>query len=256
MTPSPLISVIMPMYNAAGTLEASVRSVIEQEFQDWELLLIDDASRDASLAIARTLASTEPRIRVVALESNLGAAGARNAGVNVSYGRYIAYLDSDDLWLPAKLRRQIEDIQLHPVDISFTDYRWMKADGTPLDVVVSAQDTPTWNDLTWGNNIGLSTALIDRSRLGSPQMPNIRLNHDYAMWLDLLRRGFLARRLPETLVLYRMTPGSLSQNKIESAQHNWRILRQVEGLPLHKVLPRMLVWALRTGSRRARLLPR
>jgi len=247
---APIVSIVVPVYNARRTLEATVESVRSQTREDWELLLVDDASRDGSADLVRSLAERDPRIRPLFLETNGGAAEARNAGVRATRGRFVAFLDSDDLWLPTKLEKQVALHESTQAGMTFTDYEWIDADDNFLKVVVRGPDRPTWESLTWGNDIGLSTAMIDRDRIGPPLMPNIRLNHDYAMWLDFLRRGCKAVRLPEVLVRYRMLPDSLSQNKFESALWNWKILHRMQNLSIFQTLPRLALWSLRTAGRR------
>jgi len=250
MSDSGLTSIIMPVYNARNTLAESVDSIFRQSHPDWELILIDDRSKDGSAEVIRDLASRDSRVRSLFLDSNVGAARARNAGIEIAKGRYIAFLDADDLWHEEKLSRQIAVMRDTKAGMSFTDYEWIGPTGNSLGIVVQASDNPTWGELTWGNNIGLSTTIIDQSMVGSPVMHDIRLNHDYALWLELLRRGFRAVRLPEVLVRYRVLPGSLSRNKLESAWYNWVILRRFEGLSVFRTAPRLLVWALRASHRR------
>lgn len=250
MNPSRLVTVVLPVYNAAKTLSQSIESVLAQSNGNWELMLIDDQSTDGSRALIQDFASRDPRIREVFLDSNVGAAEARNVGVRQAKGRFIAFLDSDDLWLPTKLETQVTRHVERDLAITFTDYEWIDSQGRSMKIVVRAQDRPSWEDLTWGNNIGLSTSMVDREKTGDPIMRPLRLNHDYALWLELLRNSYSAERIPETLVLYRMHPGSLSQNKLESTLTNWKILHQIEGLSVARTLPRMFLWGLRTARRR------
>lgn len=245
-----LTSIIMPVFNSEKTLRDSVRSIQAQTVGDWELVLIDDRSRDTSRSLILELATEEPRIRPLLLETNVGAALARNAGLELAQGRFVAFLDSDDLWFPHKLERQLETMERTGAGLSFTDYEWIDPGGSKLGVVVRASDRPTWNELTWGNNIGLSTSMLDTTKVGKPPMRNLRLNHDFALWLELLRKRCLAVRVPEVLVRYRVLPGSLSQNKFESAWLNWVILHRIEGLSMIRTIPRLCVWALRTSLRR------
>jgi teichuronic acid biosynthesis glycosyltransferase TuaG len=240
----------MPVYNAAKTLSPSIESVLQQSHVDWELLLIDDGSTDGSRRLIEESAARDPRIQPVYLETNAGAAEARNVGVRKAKGRFIAFLDSDDLWLPTKLEKQVAKHLEQDLAITFTDYEWIDSTGHSMKIVVRAPDHPTWRDLTWGNNIGLSTSMVDRGRAGDPIMLPLRLNHDFALWLELLRKGNRAERLPEVLVLYRMHAGSLSQNKAESTLTNWKILHRIEGLSVFETFPRMLFWSVRTAARR------
>jgi len=252
MSGSDLVSIIVPVYNAQRTLAQSVNSVLAQVHQNWELILIDDGSKDGSIELIEIFARSDSRIRSLILKQNLGASGARNAGVQIASGRFIAFLDSDDIWLPEKLSKQIAAIESSALALCFTDYEWIDSEGTSLGVTVKAQDRPTWNNLTWGNNIGLSTTLIDRQKTGDPMMLPLRLNHDFALWLELLRKGHQAIRVPETLVLYRVHSGSLSQNKFESSALNWKILHRIEKLSVPSTLIRLFVWGIRTSSRRIR----
>jgi teichuronic acid biosynthesis glycosyltransferase TuaG len=252
MSGTDLVSIIMPVYNAERTLKESVESVLAQRHQNWELILIDDGSKDGSIEQIEQFAGSDSRIKSLILPKNLGASGARNAGVQIASGRFIAFLDSDDIWLPEKLSKQLAAIDSSTLALCFTDYDWINAEGSPLGITVKAQDRPTWSNLTWGNNIGLSTTLIDRERTGDPMMLPLRLNHDFALWLELLRKGHQAIRVPESLVLYRVHSGSLSQNKFESFALNWKILRRIENLSVPSTLIRLFVWGIRTSVRRIR----
>lgn len=245
-----LTSIIMPVFNSEKTLRDSVRSIQEQTVDHWELILIDDQSRDGSASLILELASKEPRIKPLLLKSNRGAALARNAGLEIVEGRFVAFLDSDDLWYPNKLERQLDTMLDADAGLSFTDYEWIDPQGGNLGVVVRASDRPTWAELTWGNNIGLSTSMLDTAKVGKPPMRNLRLNHDFALWLELLRHGCLAVRVPEVLVRYRVLPGSLSQNKFESAWLNWVILHRIEKISPFGTVARLVAWAVRTSLRR------
>ena len=245
-----LTSIIMPVFNSEKTLRESVRSIQAQTVGNWELILVDDHSKDGSEALIQELASADSRILPMILESNRGAALARNAGLEIAQGRFVAFLDSDDLWYENKLERQIQSMTATDAGLSFTDYEWIDPQGVGLGIVVRASDRPTWAELTWGNNIGLSTSMLDTAKVGKPPMRNLRLNHDFALWLELLRKGCLAVRVPEILVRYRVLPGSLSQNKFESAWLNWVILHRIEGISTLGTFPRLCAWALRTSLRR------
>ncbi|HOX51834.1 MAG TPA: glycosyltransferase family 2 protein [Fibrobacteria bacterium] len=246
----PIVSIVMPVYNSARTLAASVESVQAQSWQEWELLLVDDGSSDSSRKLIEELASADSRIRSIFLSSNKGAALARNEGVKVAKGRYIAFLDSDDLWLPGKLEAQMECLRETSAGMVFSDYEWIDPQGNSLGVVVSAKDNPDWRTLTWGNDIGLSSVLVDREAIGDPLMLPLRLNHDFALWLDYLRKGAVAVRCPGILVRYRVLSGSLSQNKLESLRINWHILHRLQGIGILQTSVRLVVWAVRTSARR------
>ena len=245
-----LVSIVMPVYNSAETLRESVESVSAQTWSQWELLLVDDGSTDSSKTLISELAASDPRIHSLFLKENKGAALARNEAVRIAKGRYIAFLDSDDLWSPTKLDAQMATMKANSAGLVFSDYEWIDSRGRSVGVIVRASDRLDWNRLTWGNDIGLSSALVDRYAVGDPLMPDLRLNHDFALWLDVLRKGHLAVRCPGVLVKYRVLPGSLSQNKLESLRFNWKILLGLQKLSILQTVLRLAVWGVRTSSRR------
>jgi teichuronic acid biosynthesis glycosyltransferase TuaG len=226
---SPAVSVVTPVWNALATLGATVASVQAQSFCDWEMLLVDDGSTDASLALAEELAAADPRIRVLRHEKNQGAAAARNRGIRAAAGRYIAFLDADDLWRPEKLDAQLAFMRAGGHPLSFTAYRRIAADGTPLGVVrVPARVSR--GGLLKGNVIGCLTAVYDTEVFGKVEMPPLARRQDYGLWLELLRRVPHAHGLSQVLADYRVRPGSLSANKLVAARATWAVLREAEGL--------------------------
>lgn len=243
---SAMVTIIMPVFNSATTLLDSVRSVQQQTFEDWELLLVDDSSTDNSLELCKELALQDPRIHLISLPSNVGAAAARNAGISQSHSSFLAFLDSDDIWLPRKLQVQMEAMEREGLAISYTDYEWVDRHGQPMGVVRSAPDHLDHEALLAQNFIGLSTSMLDIRRTGRPEMPLLRLNHDYAMWLELLRRDLPNRRIPQVLMRYRRHPASLSRNKLESTWTNFHILHAREGIPVARTTWLLLRWGLKS----------
>ncbi|MBP1805948.1 glycosyltransferase family 2 protein [Rubellimicrobium aerolatum] len=220
----PLFSVILPVRDAALTLPATLASLLAQTLGDWEALVIDDASTDGGLARVRELAGSDRRLRLLG-EGGAGPRGAaetRNIGIRAARGRHVAFLDSDDLWLPAKLERQAEAFA-DGATIVFSSYRRIDAEGRPLSVVRAAPRV-AWDDALGGNPIGCLTAAYDTEAFGRAEMPLLPTRHDYALWLRLLRTGAVAHGLPEVLAEYRVRPGSLSSNKLKGALAVWRLL--------------------------------
>ena len=229
MAAVPAVSVVTPVWNAAATLAATVASVRAQNFADWELLLVDDASTDSSPALARALAAAEPRIRLLALPENGGPAAARNAGIRAARGRYIAFVDADDLWRPQKLARQIGFMRGEGHALTFSAYRRITVDGRPLGIVrPPARISRT--ELLKGNVIGCLTAVYDSEAVGRLEMPSIRRRQDYGLWLEILHRVPHAHALPEVLADYRVHPGSLSADKLGAVRATWALYREYEGL--------------------------
>ena len=221
----------MPLYNSAPYMRQSIGSVMGQTVPDWELILIDDCSSDASPAIAREIAATDSRIRTIALPENRGGGEARNAGIAAAEGRYIAFLDSDDLWDGRKLEIQLMEMQEKQALLSYTDFDVITADGT----LASNRRTPPkigYRNLLKNNVIGCSTAIYDSGQLGKRYFPTIRRRQDLGLWLSILREVEYGYRCGPVLTHYRMHPGSLSADKLKSAQFTWRLYRDIEKLSL------------------------
>ena len=232
----PLVSVVMPVYNAATTLGASVRSVLAQTHGDWELLVTDDGSTDDSWDALEAFARADERIKPERGPGRSGTAGARNAAIGRADGDYVAFLDSDDLWLPTKLDRQLAFAARGSAPLTFTSYFKVDAafDGeavgwAPNDRIVRARPMLDYRAMLQQNHIGCLTAMYDRQALGTRFMPDLRKRQDYALWLSILRDGTTARGLIEPLALYRdRRPGSLSSNKLSLVEYNWTLYRHVD----------------------------
>lgn len=226
----PAVSVIVPFRNAAATLEATLDSLAAQRFGDWEALLIDDASGDDGPARVAVRAAADPRVRLIRSATHLGVPGARNLGIRAARGRWIAFLDADDLWHPDKLALQVPVLQAG-APIVFSSYRRIDAAGRPLGTV-QAPARVCWRDALAGNPIGCLTAVWDSAVFGRAEMPALDLHEDYAFWLRLLRGGACATGLPQVLASYRVSPGSHSAGKWRAARATWGILRREAGLGL------------------------
>ncbi|GAB5540238.1 MAG: glycosyltransferase family 2 protein [Salibacteraceae bacterium] len=212
-----------------------IESVLHQTYDNWELLVIDDCSTDRSCERVQSYL-TDTRIKLVALDANSGAAVARNKGIELAKGRFIAFLDSDDLWLPKKLEKQVDFHSRSGEAISHTQYEWMNAEGVALGKIISAPALITYDDLLDYNYIGCLTAMYDTGLVGKVFMPDIEKRQDYGLWLDILKAGHRAILLDETLALYRTGQQSLSSNKLKSATYNFKLLRRYQGLSLHKTI--------------------
>lgn len=223
----PLVSVLMPAFRAAATLAESVGSVQAQTRGDWELLIIEDRSGDTTLAVAQALAAADGRIRVIALPVNGGAARARNAGLAQARGRFIAFLDADDLWHPEKLQRHLAFMARTGAAFSYTGFlREVRGRQRPVRIPATVSRAA----LLRGNCIGCGTVIYDSAALGRVEMPDLRLRQDFGLWLRLLRLTPLAHGLPEALSVHRRRPGSLSSGWGRRLWGTWVLFRQVEGL--------------------------
>lgn len=231
---SPLISVIMPAYNAERFIEEAIRSVAEQTVTDWELLVIDDGSRDGTCAVVEQLAKTDSRIRLLRNEENMGVARTRNRGFSVCTGRYVALLDSDDVWHSHKLERQLAQMQNSGADLSYCSYAIIDAEGekAKADYLVPAQ--ADFRKLLKENVIGCSTVML-RSDVVKKYRFETNLHHeDYALWLKLTHDGCRAVGCTDVLVRWRFIQNSRSFDKRKSAHSRWVIYRDYMKLPLHQ----------------------
>lgn len=216
------VSILMPILNAQDTLVRAVGSVQRQTFQNWELILIDDGSQDQSRAMCQAWDQNNIRIRMVRLTKTQGAARARNHGLAAARGRYIAFLDADDEWLPEKLSRQINHMRRGGHAFSYTGY-W-KVQGQHQRYL-SVPQRISRAQLLKGNVIGCLTAMYDRAHFGSVPMPNLPMRHDFALWLELLKKTNSAAGLCEPLAIHHRRSGSLSSSNVAATRALWRLYR-------------------------------
>jgi teichuronic acid biosynthesis glycosyltransferase TuaG len=226
-----LVSIVMPAYRAARYIGETIRSVQAQTYRDFELLVVDDCSPDETADIVARIAGQDPRIRLLRQQTNSGPAAARNRALAEARGRWIAFLDSDDAWLPDKLEKQIAFHRTQNAKLSFTEFRRVSADGSQVGRLITVRDWLDYDRLLCDTGIATSTVIVDRARTGPFSMKNTYYD-DYACWLELLRSGGRAVGLHEDLMRYRVTHGSVSRNKLRSALHVWRTYREVERLGL------------------------
>lgn len=227
---NPLISVITPSFNSSDFILSTVESVRAQTMSDWELIVVDDFSTDGSVDLINRLKNQDKRILLFKMERNSGPSICRNKAIGHARGRYMAFLDSDDLWEPRKLRSQIDLMRERKCALSYTAYRKIDEDGKFIGGLVSVPSSVTYHDLLKTNSIGCLTAVYDTQLVGKRYMPDIPLRQDYALWLSILKGGHRAFGLDKCLAYYRVRSRSISRNKLEAAGWQWRTYRKIEGL--------------------------
>ncbi|MFI1676405.1 glycosyltransferase family 2 protein [Streptomyces sp. NPDC020607] len=256
----PLVSVVMPVHNSVVTLGAAVRSVLTQTHSDLELLATDDQSSDGSMDLLRDFARQDERVLPQRAAERGGAGRARNLAIERARGDYVAFLDSDDMWLPEKAERQIAFAQAGSAPLTFTSYFKMDADHkgestdfTPNGRVVRAREHVDYRAMLVRDHIGALTAMYDRNVLGTRLMPEMRKRQDYALWLSIMRDGADARGLTEPLAVYRAHQAdSLSSNKLSLVPYNWDLYRRHEGLSVPRAT-RALAGAVWQSVRNSRI---
>lgn len=223
MTNTPLVSVIMPAYNSAVFLEAAIKSVLEQEYTNLELFVIDDASSDNSASIVQDFMQEDSRVKLLQNAFNEGTGAARNKGIRAAEGTFITFLDADDLWLPGKLKTQVEFMLKNDLEMSFSSYLLMEEDGTLLPRVVEALPVLTYQKLLKSNYVGNLTGIYNVTKTGKIYAPLVRKRQDWALWLSILKRRGSTKSIREPLAVYRLRRDSISNNKIALLRYNFGI---------------------------------
>ena len=223
-----LVSVIMPIYNAEKYLTTTLDSIVCQDYKNIEIVLVDDCSQDKSAEIITNFQKVHPEIVYYLQEQNMGAGAARNKALELATGQYVAFLDSDDVWMPDKIRRQIELMKDKQSPFSYTAIEMMNEKGETIKGKRNIKECCDYKYLLHNTIIATSSVVIDRTVLGDFRMPLRRGGQDYATWLMLLRGGIVAYGINEALVRYRVASGSLSSNKFKSIKQVWEIQTQDE----------------------------
>lgn len=230
----PLISIVTPVFNGEKYLHDTIQSVLTQTEHNWEWLLIDDKSSDASVEIIQQYVEQDSRLRLLELDRNSGAAIARNTGTSEARGRYLAFLDSDDMWVSEKLAIQLAFMREHNTAFSFAGYEFADIDGKPTGKKVEVPSTMRYRDALRNTTIWTSTVMIDLQQIDKSlcYMPNVRRGQDSATWWKILRETeFTADGIPgRPLALYRKTHDSLSSNPFRALKRTWDNYRNIEKL--------------------------
>jgi glycosyltransferase involved in cell wall biosynthesis len=221
-----LVSIIMPSYNTGRFLAESIRSVLAQTYENWELIVVDDCSTDDTDAVVAGF--TDPRIRYIKNEKNSGAAQSRNRALREAKGRWIAFLDSDDLWEPEKLALQVEFMERGGYTFSYTNYREIGEYSAPLGVTVTGPKRITKAGMYSYCWPGCLTVMYDAKAVGLIQIVDIRKNNDYAMWLKICQKA-QCHLLDRTLASYRRREGSISSHSyVALIRWHYRLFRDAE----------------------------
>lgn len=245
------ISIVVPVYNAEKFIQETIRFVQNQTYSDWELLLIDDCSKDSGIEIAFEAANKDCRIRPIRQEQNGGAARARNRGVEEARGRYLCFLDADDIWEPIKLERELAFMQQMNAGFVFTGYEFADENGVGLGKIVKVPGTISYKEALKNTTIFTSTVMFDRTKIQSEDimMPIVE-SEDTATWWHILKKYGIAYGLNENLVKYRRSANTLSSNKMIAIRRIWNLYRRQEKFSVIKSTYCMFFWAIRAVLRR------
>jgi len=227
-----IVSVVMPLYNCERYVAEAIDSVREQTFTNWELIVVDDGCTDKSCEIVQEYAKNDKRIKLLHNPSpNRMPSSPRNIGIQAATGRYIAFLDSDDIWLKDKLRQQLEMFKDKRTAVVYSDYEKIDEHSHRSARIVKAPRYTDYQRLLYSNVIGNLTGIFDVSKVGKKYYLDIH-HEDYAFWLSILKKGYIARSTKTITALYREHSNSLSSNKLRNMSWQWHILRKVENINL------------------------
>lgn len=227
----PVVSVVMPAYNTEKYIREAVSSIENQTLRDWELLVVDDCSTDHTYEILQKLAQEDARIKIIRNQTNCGAAMSRNIAFSQCSGKYVALLDSDDLWEPEKLEKQVICAEKTGADIIYCSYSIIDECGRKKSPDFIVPEHTDFNSMLKKSTISCSTALLKSKLVAQFQFPTHMYHEDLAYWLELLKNGANAAGVIEVLASYRITPGSRAFNKVQSAVNRWKIYTEYLGLP-------------------------
>ena len=237
-----LVSVIMPTYNCGKYILQSLDSVIAQTVTDWEVQIVDDCSTDNTAEVLKPYLEKYPNIHYYVLPRNGGPAVARTEAMKRATGKYIAFLDSDDLWMPNKLFVQLDFMIKNGYAFTCTSYEQINESGKTLNRIVRAVSRVNYNRLLLDCPVGNSTVMYDVSKMGKFEVPNIRKRNDDALWLKMLRVEPYIWGIPNVLVKYRIRPNSISVNKFSLVKYHWHLYRKIEQLNLLRSVFHVFFW--------------
>ncbi|MEN1968861.1 glycosyltransferase family 2 protein [Lentibacillus sp. N15] len=240
-----LVSIIIPTYNSGEFIGRTLNTVLAQTYQNWEVIIVDDCSTDNTEEIVNNYKLKEPRINYYRLDKNSGAAIARNKAVNYALGRYIAFLDSDDLWFPEKLTKQITFMKSNNYTFTCTSYTKIDEKDNYLNRVINATVESDYDGIL-KRNPGNSTIIYDSNVLGKFKIPDIRKRNDYVMWLQVIKKAKYLYGIKEPLGSHRIRTGSLSQKKLNLVGYHWKVYREIEQLSIIKSSYLIMYWVVAT----------
>lgn len=229
-----LVSVIMPTYNCAAFIAETIASIQNQTYENWEIEIVDDCSTDNTKEIVEAMAQRDGRIHYHCLDTNSGAAVARTQAMKMAQGEYMAFCDSDDLWLPEKLERQLKFMRENDYAFSCTAYEQIDEQGTPLGRVIKTVTKTDYNRLLLDCPVGNSTVMYHVGKMGKFEVPNIRKRNDDALWLTMLKKEKYIWGMPDVLMRYRIRSNSLSSNKLKVIKYHWILYRDIEHLSVFR----------------------
>lgn len=238
------VSIITPTYNCGRFIGKTIESVLNQTYTDWEMIIVDDCSTDNTKDIVLEYSNNDSRIKYIRLRENSGAAMARNKAMEVANGKYMAFLDSDDIWTSDKLEKQIKFMEDNKYNITCTEYEQIDELGNSLDRVIKVKNRVDYNGVLLTCPVGNSTVMYNIENLGKFEVPNIRKRNDDALWLQMLKKEKYIYGMYEVLMRYRIRSNSISSNKLDLVKYHWYLYREIEHLSLIRSTFHIFCWVI------------
>lgn len=239
-----LVSIITPTYNCAKFIARTIDSVQAQTYQNWEMIIVDDRSQDNTKKIVEEYIKNDSRIKYHLLAVNSGAAVARTTAMNLAKGSYMAFLDSDDIWMPDKLERQIKWMNDNGYVFSCTAYEQIDEDDNLLNRTIKTVRRTDYNRLLLDCPVGNSTVVYDVEKMGKFEVPDIRKRNDDALWLQMLKKEKYIWGMPDVLMKYRIRQNSISSNKFKVIKYHWILYRDIEHLSVLRAAFHIFWWCV------------
>lgn len=239
-----LISVIMPTYNCGKFIGETIKSVENQTYKNWELIIVDDCSKDNTKDVVNKFAEKDNRIKYCILETNQGAAAARTQAMKMAKGHYMAFLDSDDLWKKDKLEKQIKFMEENSYSFTCTAYEQIDENDNSLNKIIKPKTKADYNRILLDCPVGNSTVMYNVDKLGKFEVPNIRKRNDDALWLQILKKEKYIYGMNDILMEYRIRSNSISSNKLDLVKYHWQLYREIEHLSIFRSIFHICWWGM------------
>lgn len=227
-----LISIITPTYNCGKFIEKTIKSVQQQTYNNWEMIIVDDCSTDGTKETVKQYMKNDSRIKYHILENNSGAAVARTKAMQLAQGNYMAFLDSDDIWKRDKLEKQLAYMKENNINFCCTAYEQIDENDNKLGKIIKTVKKTDYNRLLLDCPVGNSTVMYSVENMGKFEVPNIRKRNDDALWLTMLKKEKYIYGMEEVLMEYRVRENSISSNKFSLIKFHWKLYREIEHLSI------------------------
>lgn len=250
MKDQPLVSVIMPSYNAEKYIAESIESVLAQTYGNWELVITDGPSTDSTADIVKKYGEQDPRVRLIVPTKHVGIAEARHISIQNSQGRFLAFLDSDDRWVPDKLEKQVAFMLEHGYAFTYGNYETLNMDGSLTGKNVSNDGVVDYFKYLKNTILGCGSVMLDKEKVGPIVLPADDVNDDMGLWCSIMRHGIKAYPMNKVLYYYRIRNDGASSHRMQMVRSVWKVYRKQERLSLFKSMACFVGYAFNAIKKR------